>query len=73
MARTKKADKLAMSPKRKQMWVYTDKWVELHQKIEQLEQQLKYMTIEANCDHNRWLSALEELDKVRKQINEKQK
>jgi hypothetical protein len=58
--------------KRKQMWVYEDKWVELHQKIERLEHQLNYMTIEANTDHNRWLSALEELHKVRQQLKEKQ-
>lgn len=60
------------TPKRKQMWVYEDKWVELHQKIERLEHQLNYMTIEANTDHTRWLSALEELDRVRKLLAEKQ-
>jgi hypothetical protein len=73
MARTKKADKLAMTHKRKQMWVFADKWVELHNKVEQLEQQVKYWQIEANCDNARWISALEELDKVRKQIQDKQK
>jgi len=71
--RTKKADRLAMKPKRKQMWVFTDKWVELHNKIEQLERQVKYWQIEANCDNSRWLNALEEIDKLRKLINEKQK
>jgi hypothetical protein len=47
MARTKKADRLAMTPKRKQMWVYEDKWVELHNKVERLEHQIKYWQIEA--------------------------
>jgi hypothetical protein len=62
-----------MKPKRKQMWVFTDKWVELHNKIEQLERQVKYWEIEAKCDNSRWLNALEEIDKLRKLINEKQK
>jgi len=73
MARTKKADRLAVTPKRKQMWVYADKWVELHNKIEQLERQVNYWEIEAKCDNSRWLNALEELDKVRKEIQQKQK
>jgi hypothetical protein len=62
-----------MKPKRKQMWVFTDKWVELHNKLEQLERQVLYWQIEAKCDNSRWLNALEEIDKLRKLINEKQK
>ena len=73
MARTKKADRLEKIPKRPQMWVYQDKWVELHNTVKYLEQQVKYWEIEARCDNARWISALEELDKVRKQIQQKQK
>jgi 3-phenylpropionate/cinnamic acid dioxygenase small subunit len=35
--RTKKADRLAQTPKRKQMWVFTDKWIELHNRVTTLE------------------------------------
>jgi transposase len=38
--RTKKADRLAQTPKRKQMWVFTDKWVELHSEIETLKRRV---------------------------------
>lgn len=37
MARTNKANKLALIPKRKQMWVFSDKWVELHNRVTTLE------------------------------------
>ena len=40
MARTKKADKLAMTPKRSQMWVFSDKWVELHNRVTTLEKRV---------------------------------
>lgn len=71
--RTKKADRLAATPKRKQVWVYQDKWVELHHEVQKLEQQVKYWRIESECNEGRWLSVLEEIDKLRKQIKEKQK
>ena len=71
--RTKKADRLAATPKRKQMWVYKDKWVELHNEVQKLEHQVKYWRIESECNEGRWLSVLEEIDKLRKQIKEKQK
>jgi hypothetical protein len=35
--RTKKADRLAQTPKRKQMWVFTDKLIELHNRVTTLE------------------------------------
>ena len=43
MARTRKADRLAQTPKRSQMWVYTDKWVELHGRVATLEQKVKFL------------------------------
>lgn len=51
----------------KQMYVYTDKWVEMHNIIKQLEHDVNYWRIEAQCDHGRWLHALEDLDKLRKE------
>jgi uncharacterized small protein (DUF1192 family) len=52
--RTKKADRLALTPKRKQMWVYTDKWVELHGKVAALESRIAYLEheIENNLTRN---------------------
>jgi hypothetical protein len=55
MARTKKADRLAATPPtRKQMWVYTDKWVELHSEVERLKVELErlqsdYFQAEEGC------------------------
>jgi hypothetical protein len=51
----------------KQMYVYTDKWVEMHNKIAQLEHEALYWRIEAQTDHARWMGALEDLDNLRKQ------
>ena len=61
-----KTGKFAKANQRKQMYVYTDKWVEMHQTIQRLEHEIKYWMVEAECDHNRWISALEDLDKLRK-------
>lgn len=47
------------------MYVYTDHWVAMHNKIQQLEHQLRYWMIEAETDHNRWLRALEEIESLR--------
>jgi polyhydroxyalkanoate synthesis regulator phasin len=44
--RTKKADRLAQTPKRKQMWVYTDKWVELHGRVQTLEKKVSDLETE---------------------------
>jgi hypothetical protein len=63
-----KTGAFAKANQRKQMWVYADKWVELHGTIQRLEHEIKYWMIEAECDHNRWLRALEELDAARKQL-----
>jgi len=61
-------NKTPKSKQRKQMYIYTDNWVEMHNKIERLEQEVKYWTIEATTDHNRWLGVLKELDKLRASI-----
>lgn len=68
-----KTGKYSKANQRTQMWVYTDKWVELHSKLLELENQVRYWMIEAKVDHDRWINALEDLDKVRKQLQEKQK
>lgn len=44
--RTKKADRLAATPKRKQMWVYTDKWIELHGKVSSLEKRVAELELD---------------------------
>ena len=62
-----KTGKHAKANQRKQMYVYTDKWVEMHNKIAQLEHEALYWRVEAQTDHARWLGALEDLDKLRKQ------
>jgi cell division protein FtsB len=43
MARTRKAEQAALRPKRSQMWIYTDKWVELHGRVATLEQKVKFL------------------------------
>jgi hypothetical protein len=48
MARTRKADRLAQTPKRSQMWVYTDKWVELHGKVASLQSRVAHLEHEIN-------------------------
>jgi hypothetical protein len=48
MARTRKADRLALTPKRSQMWVYTDKWVELHGKVASLQSRVAHLENEIN-------------------------
>ena len=48
MARTRKADRLAQNPKRSQMWVYTDKWVELHGKVASLQSRVAHLEHEIN-------------------------
>lgn len=61
-------NKTSKSKQRKQMYIYTDNWVEMHNKIEQLEREVKYWMIEAKCDHDRWLGVLKELDELRASI-----
>ena len=48
-----------------QMWVYTHKWVEMHNTIERLEREVLYWRIEAETDHNRWIRQMEENEKLR--------
>lgn len=50
---------------RKQMYVYIDKWVEMHNTIERLEREVLYWRIEAETDHNRWIRQMEENEKLR--------
>jgi hypothetical protein len=62
MARTKKADRLAATPPtRKQMWVYTDKWVELHSEVERLKAQLKSERDTHRLNTSMWRDDLERL------------
>lgn len=58
---------ISKANQRKQMYVYTDNWVAMHNKITQLEQEVKYWMIEAKTDHDRWLHVLEDFDALRKQ------
>ena len=48
MARTRKAEQAALRPKRSQMWVYTDKWVELHGKVASLQSRVAHLEHEIN-------------------------
>jgi hypothetical protein len=65
MPPTKSKTGVKKKDQRKQMYVYTDHWVAMHNKIQQLEHQLRYWMIEAETDHNRWLRALEEIESLR--------
>ena len=62
---------LKKSEQRKQMHVYTDKWVEMHNRITQLDHAHNYYRIEAKSFYEKWMCALEEIDKLRN--NEKNK
>lgn len=57
-----KTGKFAKANQRKQMWVYADKWVEMHEAIKRLEHEVNYWRIEAEVDHARWLGSLEDID-----------
>lgn len=56
---------LSKAEHRKQMYVYIDKWVEMHNTIERLEREVLYWRIEAETDHNRWIRQMEENEKLR--------
>lgn len=57
-----KTGQFAKANQRKQMWVYADKWVEMHETIKRLEHEVNYWRIEAEVDNARWIGALKDID-----------
>jgi len=47
-------------------WVLHSDYASLKAEVERLERLVNYWKIEANCDHDRWLRVLSDLDDLRR-------